>query len=59
VKPNPHAFGVDDIAVGFFGVDKEPCSKPGSIQTSATRKLLASAEDLDALASEGDDKPHV
>jgi len=23
VKPNLHAFGVDDIAVGFFGVDEE------------------------------------
>jgi hypothetical protein len=29
VTPNPHAFGVDDIVVGFFGVDKESCSKPG------------------------------
>jgi hypothetical protein len=37
---------VDDIAVGFFGVDEESCSKPGSIQPSATGKLLASPEEL-------------
>jgi hypothetical protein len=42
LKPNPHAFGVDDIAVAFIAVDEESCSKPGSIQPSATGKLLAS-----------------
>jgi len=49
VKPNPHAFGVDDIAVHFFGVDEDSCSKPGSIQPSATGKLLVSPEVLEAL----------
>ncbi len=45
VKPNPHAFGVDEIAVGFLGVDEESCSKPGSFQPSATGELPANPED--------------
>ena len=44
VKLNPHDFGVDDSAGGFFGLDEESCSKPGSIQPSATGKLLAIPE---------------
>jgi ABC-type phosphate/phosphonate transport system permease subunit len=49
VKPQLHAFGVDDIGrlllpSHTFGVDEGSCSKPGSFQASATGQLLASAE---------------